>query len=198
MTARRWLLAAASLSAAFGCVQRLADPELLPSDLARHFNPGQFRGFGEPSLWTLAALGRYRTRIRLTAAGIAQLGGSIRIDEHSNGRVTGHVVMIDRSRGRRGLTRTERDFRIARGDFDRLRAQAAEAGLWSSHPQFWRNPDPQVICVGGNELLFERVDAQGHRVAVTNAQCSAPSALLAVAARFFDIAGERQLHRLLE
>lgn len=169
---------------------------MLPPDVASQFYPGLFRAFREPPLWPPEALGRYRSRIRLTAVGIAHLRGSIRIDEHADGRVTGHVVVIDRSRGRRAPSRTERGFRISRAAFERLRVQAAEAGLWSSHPQFWE-PDPQTICIDGIELLFERADAQGYRLGVTNAQCSAPRALLALAARIFDIARERQLHRLL-
>jgi hypothetical protein len=176
-----------------GCAHPSSGRNMLPPEVEEGFPSTHFNGFREPPLWTAAAARGYRTRLRVTASGVAYLRGSVRIDEHRDGRVTGHVVVIDG----RERHRTARAFRASRSDLGELLRIAQEAGIWSVHPEHWRSTDPDMICLDGIEFVLERVDARGYRFSHANVQCAAPHAYRRIAARMFEIAGEERLKRLL-
>jgi hypothetical protein len=78
-----------------------------------------------------------------------------------------------------------------------LRGLFAPARLWSSQSQVYGMSD-EYICIDGEEMAFERANADGYRVAAANAQCGAPSELLAVARKIIELAGAKRALRLLE
>ena len=186
---RRVLVAAALLFGA-GCLHR--DRQMLPPDVAPQFPGVYLAGLGEPALWRPSAAEGYRTRLRLTIAGIHLARVSIRIDERRDGRLSGHVVFLDRHESRQPPERTARDFPVTRTQFERIREATASAGLWAIHPQFYVVPDE--ICIDGMELIFERVDGDGYRFANGNVPCTAPLGIRIAAARMIEVAGaERAL-----
>ncbi|HEY0012318.1 MAG TPA: hypothetical protein VGB79_05640 [Allosphingosinicella sp.] len=166
---------------------------MLPPEVAQGFNPRHFRGFREPPLWTPEAARGYRTRLRVTASGVLQLRASVRIDEHRDGRVTGHVVVIDGDE----RERTGRPFRVTRADLHALLRVADEGRVWSIYPEHWSSSAEDMICVDGIEFVLERVDARGYRFSHANVQCAAPAAFARIAARMFELAREERLQRLL-
>ena len=56
----------------------------------------------------------------------------------------------------------------------------------------------EYICIDGEEMAFERANADGYRLAAANAQCGAPSELLQVARKIIELAGAKRALRLLE
>jgi hypothetical protein len=166
---------------------------MLPPEVAEGFSPRHFRGFREPPLWAPEAARGYRTRLRVTASGIHHLRASLRIDEHRDGRVTGHVVVIDGFE----RERTGRPFRVTRADLHALLRIAEEGRIWSIYPEHWGMAGEDMICLDGMEFMLERVDARGYRFSHANVQCGAPAAYARIAARMFELAREERLKGLL-
>lgn len=175
------------------CAHSFSGREMLPPDITERFHAGHFRGFREPPLWLPEAARGYRTRLRVTASGIAFLKGSVRIDQHDDGRITGHVVTIDGPE----QERSARSFRASHRDVQEIVRIAEEGRIWSIHPQFWVLADPDDICIDGIDVVLERVDSAGYRFSQANVSCAAPHAFRRIAERMFEIAREERLKRLL-
>jgi hypothetical protein len=155
----------------------------LPADYADYL-----ADMDEPRLWKPKAAKGFRTRIWFSISGIVLARASIRIDERENGKITGHLAMLDYERGSRGAgVVTETRFSVTRQQFEDLQRQIAQSALWSIYPEFY-NGDPNDICVNGEEIILERVDAKGYRFSTANAQCTAPAEILAIAAMIADLA----------
>lgn len=171
--------------------------DVLPPEIAQH-NSHVFNRFRVAPIWRPEALRGYRSRIRMTAAGSLMLRASVRIDEHADGRVSGHLVLVDLSRRGEAEEREVRQFRVGRRDLAELRSLIAQSRLWQIHPQYWGYADPENwVCVDGMEFVFERLDAQGYRFSTSNAQCTMPDDIRSVAAKVIGMAGEPRLARML-
>lgn len=149
----------------------------------------------EPALWSANGKARYDHRIRLSITGIHRLRVVIRIDVLPNGRGLGTVITSFHNRNNsfndeRGV------FVVSKTKMKELRTAITGAQLWKWPRQGWRM-DPNDICIDGEELLFERVDASGYRAAAANAQCTAPGAVLAVAQKMIDLSGVYRASMLL-
>ncbi|HEX9932731.1 MAG TPA: hypothetical protein VGB08_07815 [Allosphingosinicella sp.] len=186
----RGLAACLALSS---CMPSASGEGMVPRDIPGAIHARHFSGFREPPLWTPQAARGYRTRLRVTASGIAYLRGSVRIDEHADGRLAGHLVVIEG----REAERTARPFRPTRGELQELLRIAEEGRIWTIYPEYWGPAGVDSICVDGIEFVLERVDARGYRFSRANVQCGAPYAFRRLAERIFEIAGEEQLKRLL-
>ena len=142
----------------------------------------------EPRLWKPKAAKGFRTRIRFSISGIVLAKASIRIDERENGKITGHLAMLDYERGSHGTgVVTETLFSVTRQQFEDLQRKIAQSALWSIYPEFY-NGDPKDICIDGENIILERVDAKGYRFSTANAQCTAPGEILAIAENIVDLA----------
>lgn len=190
------LLAALALLAA-SATAAPAGREPFPPEVARQFGEDQFLLFQEPALWRPEARQSFRSRLRLMVVGIARRQGSIRIDERANGRLEGHLEIIELSDPASVRSRVERRFRVTRAQMESLRAAIDNAGLFRIHPQFWSLTDPDAICMDGMVMAFERVDAQGYRFGTANAWCDAPESLRQVARLMVDISGGHRLRFLV-
>jgi hypothetical protein len=170
-----------------------------------HIPDTYVREFREPALWTANALGTRRSRLRLTIVGIAYLRISIRIDEDVNGRLVGRAKVVDthtrpgygRHSNSGRLSRRPGVFSVSRARMAALQAAMDRAQLFRINPQYWVLVDPDMICVDGEEMFFERLDARGYHFANANAQCTAPTELRDVARMMLALAGERDLSYLV-
>lgn len=153
----------------------------------------------EPPLWRPESLRRFKSRIRLSISGIAAVGVLIRIDERADGGAVGRVVLINRARGGRDLmTDMDETFRVSATKMKVLRERIVQAKLWSvGSEEHWVFTDEDAICVDGEKLVFERVDADGYRFSEANAQCTAPPALLEVARTMMLLSGAKRALPLL-
>lgn len=135
----------------------------------------------EPPLWPTEALDGYRSRVRLSVYGIARMHFAVRIDERADGSVRGTYISF--IRGDRRITNRRRyNFRVSRGDFADLLQLMRDRSILSAPRQGWHLPNDE-ICLDGEEVLIEAVDADGYRAAGANVQCTAPATLLDVAER---------------
>ena len=170
---------------------------MLPPDIDQQYSPAWIAGYGERPLWTARAGKGYRTRLRMSLAGISLTRVSIRIDERDNGAIAGRILVGRLPRGRRGLEVAERRFPVTRAQFDALQQRIRQSRLWQTYPQYWYLSEEDNICVDGMELVMERVDAAGYRFAHANAQCGAPADMLAVASAMIDLSREPNVGGLL-
>jgi hypothetical protein len=150
-------------------------------------------------LWPSSALSGFKSRIRLKIKGINLLSAMIRIDEREDGRFRGRALLIQRRRDRRTGTllppeTSELSFRPSAEQMRELRAKIVAAKLWRIYPQHWVNDD---ICIDGEQLAFERLDAEGYRFSEANAQCTAPEEVIEVARAMIRMAGVRRAEKLL-
>ncbi|MDB5677500.1 MAG: hypothetical protein JWM94_502 [Sphingomonas bacterium] len=154
----------------------------------------------EPRLWQLGRLQGFKTRYRLAIAGINRLRALVRIDEKHDGSGIGRVALVRRSDPGRSLdliADADRTFRVSAKDMALLRTRIAAANLWSIGPEeHWYVKDD--ICLDGEQLAFERLDADGYRFSEANAQCTAPPVLLVVAQTMIELSGERRALGLLQ
>jgi hypothetical protein len=149
--------------------------------------------FGEPMLYRDGALSGFKSRYRLTTDGIRCVRYSIRLDESEDGIVKGSFKSrddcprdADGEKSRSSFSATSEELR----ELDRL---ADKAGMFDEAVQIWPFPkDTNTICVDGVQLMFERLDANGYRVAIANYPCSATEEVLGVANKFVEIAEAEQ------
>lgn len=188
------LAAALALPTAISAARADPRPAMLPPEIASQFEASFLDGFGEPALWRPEARRGYRTRIRLTLAGVLIERVSMRIDERANGRLEGHLVFLNPRNRQVPHGRTESSFRVTRAQFDALRQSFERARLWSIYPEF--HPITEV-CIDGTEIIFERTDAEGYRFSDANAQCAAPYAMRQAAETMIDISGAHRVRHWL-
>ncbi|HYD39105.1 MAG TPA: hypothetical protein VEA60_15920 [Allosphingosinicella sp.] len=170
---------------------------MLPPELGYGYERVVFEGLDEPPLWRAREARGYRSRIRLSIAGIVRAKASIRIDRRRTGALSGRLVLVDLDSRARPERRIVRRFRVSAAQSEALDRLIGEAGLWTIHPQFYVHEDPEMICLDGMELVFERVDARGYRFSTANAQCTAPGGMLRVAEKMMEIARAGDLKRWL-
>lgn len=168
---------------------------MLPPDVG--YPTGLLEKMEEPPLWSPDSVRGYDHRIRLSISGINRLSVAIRIDVLRNGRGLGTVLTSYRNVN--GSRNEERGvFVVSAAKMKQLHAAIADAQLWKSPRQSWSLPaGSNDICIDGEEMLFERVDVSGYRVAGANAQCEAPGKLIAVAQKMIDFSGVRRASKLL-
>src|SRR5690606_625905 len=152
--------------------------------------------YREPPLWTANALGRNRSRLRLTIDGINRLRIFVRIDERREGVFEG-TYLAEWKGNRRTFGKDQRSFRVSRAEMERFLGEAARAGILVQPRQGWVTPD-DVICIDGEEVLIERVDANGYRAAGAHAQCAAPMEFLRAARQIVEFADADDAMSLLQ
>lgn len=155
----------------------------------------------EPMLWQPGKLRGFKTRYRLAISGINLVRALIRIDERPDGTGEGRVALVRRASPGRSLdliADVDRTFHVAAKDMASLHARIATAKLWRTGPEeHWPLNDGD-ICIDGEQLAFERLDAGGYRFSEANAQCTAPPAVLAVAQTMIELSGAHRALGLLE
>lgn len=188
---KRAVLALAAGLALSACVRSASGEGMLPPGSFEGAGEIHFRGYREPPLWRPEALRGYRSRARLSTSGILRRDVAVRLDEHRDGRITGHVVALTRNEN--GIVDREvRSVNVARADYEALERLAARAQLWAVNRQRYISGD-EGICLDGIEMMFERADAQGYRVASANSACTATRELRQFAERIYRIAGDRRM-----
>jgi hypothetical protein len=188
------LLVALALSVA-GCATAESDGlGVLPPDVG--WDSAFLLKHGEPPLWTDGALMRNRSRLRLTIDGVNRLRVIVRIDEPRAGVFEG-TYLAEWKGDRRTFVRDRRSFRVPRADMERFLGEAASAGILVRPRQGWQISD-DVICLDGEEVLIERVDADGYRAAGANAPCTAPPEFLLVARQIVEFADADNAMSLLQ
>ncbi|GGY92403.1 hypothetical protein [Novosphingobium colocasiae] len=158
-----------------------------PEDMAR--DDSLMRIAGENPLWVANGLGPYVSRWRMEISGIKRDKLIIRLDEHSSGKVSGTYIRIYKS-NRALRLREKRGFAISRPAFEALKSEAAQKGILNLPRQGWElSSDPETICMDGEDVLIERVDARGYYATGGNSWCSAPAYFLEFAARIIRLSG---------
>ena len=149
----------------------------------------------EIPLWPYSARSGFTRRIRLSISGINRLKVSIRIDERAKGRRIGRLVLTGWYRG--AQLDEVRSFRPSSKAMRELDDLIAKSDLWSISPEHYVLKDGDDICVDGEQLVFERTDARGYRIASANAQCNAPLKVLRIARQIIEISGASEALGLL-
>ena len=192
-----WTRLLCMLLAAFGmagCAAngagKLGRSAMFPPDVG--WPGGLLVGAGEPPLWTSVALQGFRSRWRVSIRGIARDRIIVRIDETSRGSISGTYIRYWKGDHRTDL-RERRSFRVTRKQLAELQALAKDRQILTAPRQGWTLTDDEAMCLDGEEVLIEAVDAQGYRAAGANAQCTAPAGLLDVAAKIIQLSGGRGL-----
>ena len=150
----------------------------------------------EPVLSKVGSLDGFKTRFRLSISGIVIKRALIRIDEKANGEGVGRVAIVRPAarwpRSRDLVADVDRTFRVSAEDMKALHDQIAATKLWNLVPQeHWVSNDPNDICIDGEQLVFERLDAGGYRLSEGNAQCTIPPSVRDVARTIITLSGER-------
>jgi hypothetical protein len=159
-------------------------PELHDEDLARNLVLPN-----EPPLWPAVAADGYQRRSRLSLFPPRAQQVAIRIDTNSSGETIGHVTLVKwQPKGRLHITQ-DRTFPVSSADVVALNNLIAESKLWQIYPEYWVNTPSGTVCIDGVEMIMERVEQRQYRFSEANAQCTAPLALLRVAAKMIDLAG---------
>ena len=188
-------LALLTAAAVLAASPALAGPRLFPE--AVYDAGGGVGGFTErmeaEPLWRVRIAGG-RQRMRLFIGGHTIKSWGVELDQRANGRVVG---VLREHNGR--YVSEETTFAVRAADFEALQALVAEAGLWSSYPQFYVEaetaPGSGEICLDGLTVVLERVDARGYRYSEGNAQCTLGREQLRVVAKLFELANRPGLAR---
>ncbi|MGV3770566.1 MAG: hypothetical protein ACO1NM_11095 [Sphingobium phenoxybenzoativorans] len=151
----------------------------------------------EPQLWQQGNLKGFTERFRLSISGIVKQRVIIRLDVRPDGRIRGKLRLVTMSWDNDGLViDTDRAFHVRNADMENLRTRIIDARLWNVRPQeHWVNDE---ICVDGEQLVFERLNADGYSFSEANAQCTAPPAILDVARSMIELSGAHNVLRLLQ
>ena len=154
----------------------------------------------EPQLWRPDSLGGFKARIRFSISGHSKSRLLVRIDELADGQGVGRFALLQRTRKGLSIKETRgRSFRVSSASMNLLHARIKEATLWEGGPETqWVHRDEGLICIDGYQMIFESVDARGYRLSEANAQCSAPSSLLALARHIIDASGDRSASKLID
>jgi|GEM_PF-6962849 len=142
----------------------------------------------EQALWPDRSLKQFKARYRLTVMGIVCRSYLVRIDQKVAG--DGIATVKSWNRCKRDTPYEERAVYLTTAKMAEFDAIAKRARLWETAQQFWRMDD-DAICVDGEEMIFERRDISGYRVAQANAQCEAPGAVVLAARTIFELVHER-------
>jgi hypothetical protein len=151
----------------------------------------------EPVLWRPGGREGFKSRIRLSISGIVFERALIRIDQKANGEGVGRVALVHHAqvwpRSSDLIAKVDRTFRVSAKDMALLQERIVAAKLWTAGTEeHWVFTDGDDICLDGEQLVFERRDADGYRFSEANAQCTATPALLAVARTIMELSGERR------
>lgn len=192
------LLAAVAVLTAAPTIGAHAATPMLPPELRADIEKGQGYGrglelFGEPALWPQEAAAGYKTRIRLFLFPPRARRIAIRIDEDSQGRVTGHVTRRDYDPDAREWVRETAWFKVKPADFASLQALIAKSTVWEVYPEFWPFYD---VCLDGVGIVMERRTIEGYRYSEGNVQCSIPSSMRAIAEQVVTLAGPDNAYAL--
>jgi hypothetical protein len=149
--------------------------------------------FEEPSFRSATAANGYRRRLRLFLAPPRTQGVAVRIDTDVSGRITGYFIRVEWRRDEQAWVVSDyRRFAVTETDMAALDHLIEVSRLWTFNPEVWTSKD---VCVGGGELIMERLTPDGDRVSEANTICTAPKAMLDVAAKMITMAdpGDRQV-----
>jgi hypothetical protein len=203
----RWLSLGAVLATlavpAPASVAPAAEHSLYPKEVmaAAGDEGAPFARMREIPLWTPQAARGFKQRIRLIVGGFANRIVMIRIDETAGGRRIGYVrVVLPRWAQGAGDEPTIVDdgFGVRDADYKELLELIDKSDLWTIYPEFWvLKPSSGEICIDGEPIVFERVNAQGYRYSEGNAQCTLAPKQLAVAAKLIQMSGQRDQEWLL-
>jgi len=153
--------------------------------------------YNEPKLHSDKAIGRYTARHRFSISGVACREYVIRLDVLNNGGGRGKIKTRDRCKNR--FLIDEKRFFASSEEVKQLQSLITDAGLYEFYPEFWEFTDEEdTICIDGMQIILERRDHKGYGVSIANAQCTAPSEVLAIAQKFIDLAGDKRANRLLQ
>ncbi len=147
-------------------------------------------GLDRTPFWQPGALDGYSRRLRLTLnPGLIGSRAAIRIDTARNGHVSGYVITQRPDSHRHAIT-VKRHFVPTPEEMARLDALIAQAGIWTIYPEHWvLRETGNNVCIDGVPTVLERLSEEGYRYSEANAQCTAPSGFLKVAAEMIEIAG---------
>ena len=154
--------------------------------------------FDEPPIFLPAHLGSNQARYRMTISGINCHEYVFRIDHRRRGPVEGTVKMRNKCGNASSRGYTEAHFRASEAELAQLVSTMADQRMFEIYPQYWSFADDEIICVDGNELVFERLDADGYRYSSANAQCGAPSGMLRAALQVIDMADVEDARALVQ
>lgn len=165
---------------------------LFPPEVAGEVWDEKLAGHREIPLWTKDALAGYQTRIRLSVSGIVLSKVAVRLDQLSDGSARGQVSFVELRSRTRILATSRRRFRVSKAEMQELNALVENAALWKSYPEFWVLKDDEAICLDGMQVILERVDARGYKFSESNAQCTTPPPIKAVAKKIIALANAKR------
>lgn len=148
--------------------------------------------FTEPNLFR-ENNASFRSRYRLSIAGISCKIYVIRIDERMGGELAGKVSHRNKCKNEPAESHF---FRPSANGFLELKIRIEAANMFKFYPEVWSSSDDE-ICLDGNMLIFERRTKDGYAVSSANAQCEAPYKLHEVAQQFVAMSGEKDAAGLL-
>ena len=153
--------------------------------------------YNEPKLHSEKERDRYEARHRFSISGVACREFVIRLDVLKGGGGRGKIKTRDRCKDR--LSIDEKRFVVNSKEVEQLQTLIADAGLYEFYPEVWEySNNEDTICIDGMQILLERRDDTGYGVSMANAQCTAPSEVIAIAQKFIDMAGDKRANRLLQ
>jgi hypothetical protein len=159
--------------------------------------------FTEPKFDAAEASNNHKRRYRLSFSGIACTEYVIRLDERTDGRISGVVkTRVRCGRGRSTLDKAVpvivRKFSAKATNLDSIDTAMADATMFKYYPEFWIDKDLDAMCLDGIQLVFERRNNAGFGISTSNAQCTTPPAVRAIAVKFIDISGAKKAMGLLQ
>ncbi len=174
----------------------LSDPiKFVPEVRGIEWTSERLKSYLEPSFYQPSDLTKYLSRHRLLVSGISCFEFLVRIDERSDGYLTGRVKHRNKCNDRSFYD--EHSFVPSRHRFETLKAKIAEAKLFRFYPEVW-DQDGEVICFDGLELVFERENEQGHGLSFANDPCTATEQMVEIVAMFGSISKDRDVIEFLE
>ena len=170
-------------------------PPMLPPDLRDRVYFPDLADVAEPPIWEAKSLEHNVSRIRLSVTGIVCRSYVFRIDVRYDGSARGIAKSWNRCRA--GTPFSEERFRLKTHELVQLNAAFERASLWRFRNQAWTSPEGD-ICVDGELMTFERLDASGYRFAEANAQCEAPRELIDAARTLITLSRQPRTLGLLQ
>ena len=143
----------------------------------------------ERPIWLPETAGSYQRRLRLFLFPPRPQRVAIRIDTYSSGETTGHLIHVSDQPSGGWRVVHEQIFSVRPSDLVALNELIVQSKLWQIYPEHWFDNDPNAACIDGVQVIMERVEDRQYRYSEANAQCTAPDAMLKVAAKMVDLAG---------
>jgi len=155
-----------SLFTLFGCAS-FFPPEVQDED----WGDSIYQEFGESPLWHKEAPTGFTSRIRVFIfPAYAYSRIAIRIGTRTSGETSGYFALKRPSHNERDPEITERHaFTVTASDLLSLNQLIAESNLWEIYPQHWVREG--AVCIGGAQLIMERVTEAGYRYSEGDAIC---------------------------